>query len=85
MSRVRKGPKPKLMIMLLVLGFFLIFIGEYYFSSGRLADGMSRSEFPTLIGVLIFVIDAVLFVIWRVRRDRPHALEDSFRRDDSDV
>ena len=84
MKRVRRGPYPLLMIFLLVLGISLLIFGEYFYSSGRTTYGLSRAVIPTLLGSFILLIDGILLLIWRVLRDRPLALEDSFRKDKTD-
>jgi hypothetical protein len=81
MSATFHGPSPKLMIVLLAIGLFLLLIGEIYFSSGRGAYGLSRGALPTLFGLGLLVIDAILLVIWRVQRNKSSALE---LPDDSD-
>ena len=84
MKRVRRGPYPLLMIFLLVLGISLLIFGEYFYSSGRGVYGWSRAVIPTLVGFAVLLIDGILLLIWRVLRDRPLALEDSFRKDKTD-
>jgi hypothetical protein len=81
MSTPFTGPSPKLMIVVLAVGLLLILIGEIYFSSGRGAYGLTRGALPTLLGLGLLVIDAVLLIIWRVQRDKSSALE---MPDDSD-
>ena len=85
MSGRSKGPSPRLMIVLLVLGIGLLIFGEYYYASGRRVYGVAGSALPTLIGLAVLAIDGVLVAIWRVFRDRPSALEDALREDDQDA
>lgn len=85
MSIMRRGPSPKLLIALFVLGVGLLFYGEYYYSSGRRVYGVSGSLVPTLAGLATLLIDGVLVIIWRALRDRPTALEESLRGDDQDA
>jgi hypothetical protein len=85
MSIMRKGPSPKLLIALFVLGIGLLFYGEYYYSSGRSVYGISGNLAPTLAGLAILLIDGVLIVIWRALRDRPTALEEELHGDDPDA
>jgi hypothetical protein len=82
MSNIFRGPSPKLMVIVLVIGIGLIFFGEYYYSSGRRLYGVEGSAMPTLIGLALLVIDAVMLAIWRVQRDKPSALEGPLHRDD---
>lgn len=84
MSIFRKGPSPRLMKALFLLGVGLLIYGEYYYSSGRRVYGVERSAVPTLAGLAILFIDGILVVIWRALRDRPTALEEMVRRDDHD-
>jgi hypothetical protein len=85
MSTIRRGPSPRLMKALFVLGVGLLFYGEYYYASGRRVYGVEGSAVPTLAGLAVLIIDCVLVVIWRAFRDRPTALEELVRRDDRDT
>ena len=85
MSAIRRGPSPRLMKALFVLGVGLLIYGEYYYSSGRRVYGVAGSAVPTLAGLAILFIDGILVLVWRALRDRPTALEELVRRDDQDA
>ena len=85
MSTIRRGPSPRLMKALLVLGIGLLFYGEHYYASGRRVYGVEGSAVPTLAGLAILFIDGILVLIWRALRDKPTALEELVRRDDRDA
>lgn len=43
-------------------------LGAYYDAAGRSVDEKLGSILPFMIGLLLFIVDIVLFVIWLVRR-----------------
>jgi hypothetical protein len=74
----------KLLFRVLVTGLLLILFGELLFSSGRHATDDSWKVIPTIVGVLLIVLDGILTLIWLARRQRPTALEAGLRIDDPD-
>jgi hypothetical protein len=54
--------------ILFVLGLFFIGLGEFYFSSGRSADERIGGILPTFIGGILLAVDAVLLIVFLIRR-----------------
>jgi hypothetical protein len=75
---------PKLLTAIALLGVGLLWYGERYYGSGRSSDGLASGVLPTLLGVALLVLDGVLFIAWRVQRDKPLSLEQAMRGEDRD-
>jgi hypothetical protein len=60
----------RLFVILLVPGVLLIGLGEFYFASGRSADERLGGILPTFIGMILLAVDAVIALVWLVRRVR---------------
>ena len=60
----------KAIVILLAAGLALLALGWHYDTTGRSADEKLGAILPTFLGFVLLIVDAVLLIVWLVRRRR---------------